>query len=195
MWFSSKKGAARDLRDAIYNPCTTSSSTEPSPDLPKKSLITSKQFLDEIVPELMRRWEVHCFCKNPHFLKLVSFNFEDYDIAPAFLADTQLVIHHVALRYLTPTSEWTSSPGTTDQKRTFCCPQCRTNFEVRSADYSINMDRTVMTPAIPLKKADVGQYVIGYVFFVGQEKGLDRITDFKLAESIEKFLEELTQPH
>jgi hypothetical protein len=193
VWFWNKKRAPRDLR-ATINERLPETRKEQPPDTPKTPPISSKLYWEEVVPVLVRRWEQHCFCQNPHFLKLISFNFESYKIAPMRLIDSDHVISQIVLKRFEPVNGWSETKkGSLETQRTDRCPQCGTTFVTRYEQYSINMDRAYTMPEVPLETAAIGQYVAGYFYWANQQDDLQKITDFKLAESIEKFLELLTQ--
>jgi hypothetical protein len=51
--------------------------------------MTPDEFQHRVLPALLAAWESACFCRCPDFLKLLSFNFEDYKIDPVALADSE----------------------------------------------------------------------------------------------------------
>jgi hypothetical protein len=152
-----------------------------------KPLIPPQEFNARVVPELLRRYDMRCFCRNPNFLKLVSFNFQDYNIAPMVLYDSEFVIYEVALKRFEPVREWGKNPERIDR-----CKQCGTEFRTCWDQYSINMDRTVMLPVEKLPMAATGLYVTGFRYFAKDEHELAKITDFEVAGSVEAFVEAIT---
>jgi hypothetical protein len=194
MWFRRNKGGVvRDLRDMAYEPPPKPPEVAP-PETSEKPPITSKQYHEQVVPEIVRRWEQHCFCKNPHFLKLISFNFENYKIAPMRLTDSDQIISALVLKRFDEVIGWSQTKrGSDDQQRTDRCPQCGITFITRYDQYSINMDRKYSIPEVPLETAAVGQYVAGFFYWAKQEEDLQKIADFKLAESVDAFVHLLTQ--
>lgn len=189
MWFrrrSNGKKHKADLRDTAFAP-----SRQPilGAKLPEP-LVDSKEFADKVLPEIIRRWEAHCFCENPQFLKLISFDFHDYHIAPTMLIDTDRVVGEIIMRRFRPVDDWMK--GHEGSTRTFCCPQCSCQFKVWGEDYSIAMWVHKATPTKPIDVAEIGRFAAGYYIYSGQEHELSKITDFRPAESIETFLGDLT---
>jgi hypothetical protein len=156
--------------------------------MPRRSLVSSADFLDRVVPELLRRYDERCYCCNPSFLKLVSFDFRSYGIAPVSLVDAEHVIWALALRRFEPVSGWSAT-----RERVDSCPQCGTRFRTRAEEYSINMQCAVMTPLEPLAAAQTGLYVSGYHYYTHAEQDLARITDFEPALSVESFVSAITR--
>lgn len=152
-----------------------------------KPLISPQEFAARVVPEMLRRYDAHCFCKNPNFLKLVAFNFQDYGIVgPVQLYDTELVIASVALQRFAPVQRWNGG------EQIDRCKQCGMQFRTRWDQYSIAMDRTVMWPVEKLPVAKMGLYVTGFRYFAQEEHELAKITDFAVATSVDAFVDAIT---
>jgi hypothetical protein len=152
--------------------------------------ITTDVFNERVVPEILRRWDAHCYCRNANFLKLLSFNFQDYTRVPIALIDTELVISNLIFKRFEPVSGWKDSEGGAD--RVDRCPQCARLFRTRYDQYSINMDRHTTHPDQPLPAAAIGRYVAGFLYLSGHEAELQRLTDFQLAQSVEEFVDSIT---
>ena len=76
MWFwcrSGRKGSEPDLRNLVLSPAPRQvvEGLEPEPSTLPVPLVDAKQFEENILPEIVRRWETHCFCNNLNFLKLI----------------------------------------------------------------------------------------------------------------------------
>jgi hypothetical protein len=159
-------------------------------DNPPKPLLTPNEFSERIVPELLRRWENHCFCRSPKFIKLVSFNFKDYGNSPMSLIDAELMIGNIIFKRFEPVSGWVDSAGGSD--RVDRCPQCAEIFQSRWDQYSISMDRTTARPRNPLPIAPIGDYTVAIHYFRGGEESLRQIKDFRVADSVEDFIAGIT---
>jgi hypothetical protein len=153
-----------------------------------KSLCTPPQFQAQVLPELLRRWDSHCFCRNGNFLKLIAFDFRDYDIGPARLEDSEQIVAGLIFPRFEALGDWTEAG------RTLRCPQCGAQFQSQYEQFSINMDCTTTRPVNPLPMAPVGRFLIGYQYFAGADEEIARISDFKLADSVEKFIADLSVP-
>ena len=151
-----------------------------------KPLIPPQEFVARVVPELVRRYDAHCFCRNPNFLKLVSFNFQDYAIGPVQLYDTEIMIEQVARKRFESVKKWDGG------EQIDRCRQCGTQFRTHWDQYSINMDRTVMLAVEKPPIAATGLYVTGFRYFAKDEHELAKITDFAVAESVDAFVEAIT---
>ena len=57
--------------------------------------MTPDEFHHSILPTILTAWERGCFCHSPGFLKLVSFNFEDYGIGPMAVVDSEILIAEI----------------------------------------------------------------------------------------------------
>jgi hypothetical protein len=153
-----------------------------------KSLCTPSQFQADVMPELLRRWDKHCFCRNGNFLKLIGFDFRDYDIGPTRLEDSEQITAGLVFPRFEAVGEWT------DAGRTLRCSQCGTQFQAQYEQFSINMDCTTTRPVAPMPLAPLGRFLIGYQYFAGAEDEIARIEDFRLADSVEKFIDDLSAP-
>jgi hypothetical protein len=140
------------------------------------------------VPELLRRWENRCFCRNGQFLKLISFNFENYGRSPMALMDTELVIVSLVIGRFERVQDWDAGGERADR-----CPKCGEVFLTRYEQYSINMERQTSRPrnALPMAAA-IGQYCVGFSYFAHSEHGLKKITDYRLVSSVEAFIDGIT---
>jgi hypothetical protein len=155
-----------------------------------RGLITPEEFVRDVVPELQRRWAERCYCANPAFVKLVSFDFRDYGVAPMQMADAEAVIRYVIFERFIPVRAWVDSDGGSD--RLDRCPQCASVFQSRFDQYSISMERTTSHPIEPRPKAAVGYFVVGFRYFAHSQDALARVTDFERASSVADFIERLS---
>ena len=153
-----------------------------------RSLCTPSEFQERVLPELLRRWDSHCFCRNGNFLKLIAFDFRDYEIGPARLEDAEQIIGGLVFQRFEPLGDWTGAG------RTHRCPQCGQQFQSQYEQFSIDMDCTTTRAVNPLPMASVGRFLIGYQYFAGAEEEIAKIEDFRLAESVEKFIADLSAP-
>ena len=158
-------------------------------------LISSKAFAEEVIPALVQKWEQKCFCSNPGFLKLISFDFKNYSqnsqpIAPAELTDSQQLWSVLVGKYQ-PLGDWTESDG--QLHRMYNCPQCGLPLRSHSQQYSIHMwpCTTLPTDARPLTAT--GLYVVGYHAFAGKFHP-NWIPDFRPAKSVEEFINSIVLP-
>jgi hypothetical protein len=149
-------------------------------------IVSRETFWDDVVPDLERRWERHCFCRNTHFLKLISFDFRTYNIAPTALLDSECLISRIIWGRFEPVRGW--SPNAPGSWRVDRCPQCGTEFRSHAEQFSINMDMSVATPLVPLEMAAVGQYAVGFQYFADRARELDKIDDFRRAATVEAFV-------
>lgn len=151
-----------------------------------KSLCTPSQFQAQVLPALLRRWDSHCFCRNGNFLKLIAFDFRDYDIGPTRLEDSEQIVAGLVFPRFEALGDWTEAG------RSLRCPQCGAQFQSQYEQFSINMDCTTTRAVNPLPMAPVGRFLIGYQYFAGAEEEIEKIGDFQLADSIEQFIAELS---
>ncbi len=160
------------------------------------SLISLEEYRRRVIPELLKRWEVGCYCSNQQFLKLISFNFENYRvnaekrIAPVALLDVEILLKSLIFDKFESIRPWQNSEGGAD--RTDRCPQCAQEFSSRYDQFSINMDRTTAHPLNRLQAASKGIYVVGFQYFTKAAEELDEITDFSLASSVDEFIFRIT---
>jgi hypothetical protein len=136
------------------------------------ALMTPDDFRLAIVPRLALMKPDCCLCSNRSFRKLISFEFQDYGIAPTGLADAEVLINEVLrdkLRYRLKTS---NTGGT------FTCLACQSVLVETYDEYSISMSRS--TIAWDEKKTVRGSYVVGFFGFTGADYA--RINDFDSVE-------------
>lgn len=147
------------------------------------------EFRSDVLPSILSAWELHCFCENPQFLKLICFKFEDYrPRVPANLVDSEIVIAELICKRFQHIGEPDRLKRTGPQ--TWRCPQCCRLFLMNYQDYSISMYRTFVQPLEFLPIAPIGFYLIGFRSFA--EFRLASITDFQFSESAPKFIHDLT---
>lgn len=187
MWFRQKRKTETgvDLRMTMVD-----LRDRPSSPLAPKPLMEARAYLETVLPEIVRRWETHCFCINPQFLKLASFDFRDYGIAPASLLDTECLVSRIILKKFSPQGPWTQEPD--GGHRRFCCPQCSKHFTVWAEEYSIAMSVLSAKPIEPAPRAVIGRYAGSYHYFTGNEHELSKIADYRPADSVARYLDELT---
>jgi hypothetical protein len=194
MWFWHKPKTIQGitLRDlnADLRDITVDLRDPPPAPRPPKPLLSSQAFADDIVPQIERRWDAHCFCHSEQFLKLIAFDFRDYGIGPASLADTYWIISRIILKRFEALGPWRQDSD--GGRRQFGCPQCGTQFEVWSEEYSIAMSVLSAKPLVPLQHAETGRYAASFYYFTGQEHELARIADYRPADSIAQYLNDLT---
>jgi hypothetical protein len=156
----------------------------------EQALITIEEINESIVPELLRRWDKQCYCRNKNFLKLISFDFRHYGHSPMALIDAEFVIYDVMFKRFERVSGWTKVRD--GSERVDRCPQCGLQFHSLFEQYSINMDCTVSRPSEQLPIAETGYYVAGFHRFVGSDRELRKVTDFQPAASVEAFMDSIT---
>jgi hypothetical protein len=153
-----------------------------------KPPIDSDVFAKELLPALVDKWQQKCFCSSPGFLKVLSFDFQQYRCMPAELLDSELLWNAIVGEHFQRLGEWAYVDG--EQQCDFRCPQCGLELRTRSEQYSINMWPAKSRPTDARALADVGLYVIGFRSFQGFPFKL--IRDFRLAESCEEFVASIT---
>ena len=149
--------------------------------------MTPDEFQKRILPPIFSAWEERCFCRNHSFLKLVSFDFEDYGIGPLALMDSEIVIQAIiGRRFL---REGTPSYKQGSSAQVYCCPKCGARCRLTYEDYSISMWRSfVLFEAAP-EKAASGLYLVGFHGFT--VANVPRIHDFRQASDEAEFLSTL----
>jgi len=153
-----------------------------------------EEFSELVMPILEEKWLERCFCRNPGFLKLLSFDFEDYRspagrIAPVELLDSELIWSSIVGKRFLPRGEW--SRVADREERVFQCPQCKSELRARSEQYSINMWPTSTRPVDDRLVSKVGVYIVGFHFFTGKFDPL-WITDFRMAKGVDHFIDYIT---
>lgn len=196
MWFWSKKTPAPDLVADLRTAWAADGRNEPSPAAdpalapPGGPLVDGKTYYETVLPELLRRWETRCFCANPQFLKLASFDFRDYGISPTTLVDTEALVSQIVLKRFAAQGPWTKQSD--GGHRHFCCPHCGRDFDVWSEEYSIAMSVISAKPIEPIVRADIGRYATSYRYFAGLEREIAFVTDYRPADSVQKYLDDLS---
>jgi hypothetical protein len=151
--------------------------------------MTPDEFQKHILPTILSAWDKACFCRSSGFLKLVSFNFEDYEIGPIALADSEILIQQIVRDHFTRDGEPTSDgQGTTFQA--YRCPQCGARCRETYAEYSISMYRSFVLFDDVSAKAPLGIYLVGFYGF--NQGDFARVHDFRLASREEEFLAAMT---
>jgi len=151
--------------------------------------LTIAKFRSEVLPNILHAWELGCFCRNPQFRKLIASNFDDYEPrVPANLVDAEILIAELICKRFEHLGERDLLKRVGPQ--TWRCPQCGLPFLMTYEDYSISMYRTIVRPLDSLPIAPVGFYLIGFRSFA--EFKLTRISDFRRAESVPRFIHDLT---
>jgi hypothetical protein len=106
--------------------------------------LSPEAYTAEVLPVLVKRWQRRCFCGSPGFLKLLSFDFQDYGNVPAALLDSEIAWGAIIGKHFTPAGGWAEVGE--EQQRTFRCPQCGLELRTRSEQYSISMWTTSSRP-------------------------------------------------
>jgi hypothetical protein len=143
---------------------------------------TREQFAQEIVGEMKKA----CRCASPAFQKIISFNFEDYGIAPTLLWDSEILIQEIIHSEFDAIDEWGRRQG--DSVRRYRCRICARICTETYTDFSINMYRSFVIFDDDLRSSEA-KYVLGFRGF--EEKGFERITDFSKSEDIDGYLASL----
>jgi hypothetical protein len=149
-------------------------------------LLDPDQFIETVIPELTARWKAKCFCHNPSFAKLVSFNFTDYGISPTALKDSELIIDHLVLKH------FEELPWDDNAPNRIRCPQCGELYVLEVNQYSINMECAWLRSLRPLPRAISAEYIVGFHYNAAGVKDLPKITDFRQASSILGFMERIS---
>jgi hypothetical protein len=150
--------------------------------------LSPQAFAADVLPLLTDCWKRRCFCINPGFLKLLSFDFRDYSNTPAELLDSNMVWSEIIGKHFEPAREWSEVDG--EPRRVFRCPQCGLEMLSRSQDYSINMWPTISRPVDERTVAVKGLYIVGIHYIQGFDP--HKVGDFELAESTEQFTASVT---
>ena len=95
--------------------------------------LTHDQFISNVVAVVKKE----CRCSIPGFQKIVSFNFEDYGIAPTLLWDSEILIQEIIRNGFVALDEGVQHQG--DSKRRYRCPSCERSCTEIYTEYSINM--------------------------------------------------------
>lgn len=149
--------------------------------------MTPDEFRQDVLPRIVASWSQTCFCANPGFRKLLSFDFRDYDIGPTGLADSEILIDELIRKRFIQTSDSESRPSHIIQA--YQCPQCRATCRVMIEEFSISMYRsTVAFNGHPSRDGE-GLYLVGFYGF--KRDDFEMIHDFRRAESIEPFTQHI----
>lgn len=147
--------------------------------------MTPDEFRQRVLPTVVAAWELACFCRSPGFLKLLSFNFEDYGVGPVGLADSEILIHEIVRGQFTREGEPTSDGmGTTQQA--YRCPKCGACGTETYAEYSISMYRSFVLFDNAPKMSSTGLYLVGFYGF--EQAEFSKIHDFHQARDEDEFV-------
>jgi hypothetical protein len=168
----------------------------PPPELPswrnlRLSEMTPDKFRLVLLPHILAAWEGHCFCANPAYQKLLSFNFDDYRIGPAALVDAEILIEELVRKKFDPRGQPTERRP--DWIQTYACPKCGATCNVLYAEYSIHVSRSVVIHESQFQPASEGLYVLGFFGHVTLPE-LKRIKDFRFALTVEEFMDQFAAP-
>lgn len=146
------------------------------------------EFRDSVLPSVVAAWGDRCFCGNPGFRKLISFDFRDYGIGPTALADAEILIEAIVRKRFTRQHEPESHDGETLQ--VYSCPQCALSCTERYAEFSISMYQSTVSydghPALAAR----GLFLVGFYGF--SRKQFEKIDDFEAAPTADEFIRRLT---
>jgi len=148
--------------------------------------MTPDEFRSHALPQILTAWQEGCFCASPGFRKLLSFDFQNYEIGPVGLADSEILIDSIIRKEFKSLSE----SGTFETTTIYECPNCGTTCTECYADYSINMYRSTVTFDGDPAPAGEGLYLVGFYGFNREE--FARIIDFRRTESVEEFVRFVT---
>ena len=148
--------------------------------------LTPDQFNSDVVAAVKQE----CRCGVPGFQKIVSFNFEDYGIAPTLLWDSEILIQEVIRNGFEAIDEGIQRQG--DSRRRYRCRICGRICTETYTEFSINMYRSFVLFEDDLRAAEA-KYVLGLRGF--EEKDFDKITDFQRSEDFGSYLASLTKPN
>jgi hypothetical protein len=149
--------------------------------------MTPDEFSESVLPQIVTAWDDRCFCANPGFLKLVSFNFRDYDIGPTALADSEILIDAIIRQRFVRRHEPESRHGEVSQA--YECPQCGATCTELYAEFSIRMRQSTATFDLTPVLARKGLYLVGFYGFNGEEFG--KIHDFQRTSTPDDFIGQL----
>ena len=145
--------------------------------------LTPDQFRNDIVAAVKK----DCRCATPGFQKIISFNFEDYGIAPTLLWDSEILIHEIIRSDFEALDEGIQRQG--DSKRRYRCGVCGRTCTETYTEFSINMYRSFVLFDEDLR-ASTAEFVLGFRGF--DVNDFDRITDFSRADNLDSYLSQLT---
>ena len=144
---------------------------------------TPDQFKDEVVSVIRGQ----CRCEVPAFQKLISFNFEDYQIAPTLLWDSEILIHEVIREGFEPLDEGIQRQG--ESRRRYQCRDCLRTCTESYSEYSINMYRSFVLFDDDCR-AGRTEYLLGFRGF--EEKDFEKIADFSRSSDLTSYIANLT---
>lgn len=151
--------------------------------------MTPDEYRTSVLPQIISAWEQHCFCANPFFQKLLSFNFDDYGIGPIGLADTEILVSDLVMQRFDKDEQ--ADEVNRDMSLGYRCPQCHAKCIEVYREFSISMNVCYALFDEPRVLADKASYLIGFFGFDLEDIG--RIKDFQRTESVEGYLESLTK--
>lgn len=154
---------------------------------PERYSMTPDEFREIVLPQIVTAWNDNCFCANPIFQKLLSFNFRDYGIGPAALADSEILIDALIRQRFTQQHEPKSHQGEITQ--VYKCSQCQATCTELYAEFSISMYQSMVTYDQNPTLAPSGLYLVGFYGFKQNEFG--KISDFQQASTPDDFIRQL----
>lgn len=146
------------------------------------------EFHEQVIPQVVKKWDEHCFCANSGFRKLLSFNFRDYHICPTALIDSEMLIDAIIRQRFTKCNEPQSHQGEITQA--WICPQCNARCSELYAEFSISMYQSSVTFADGPSLTNSGLYLVGFRGFDINE--MRSIADFQQAANPIEFIRQLT---
>jgi len=149
--------------------------------------MTPDAFYETVLPRIANAWDERCFCANPAFRKLLSFNFRDYNIGPVALMDSEILIDAIIRKRFTQNGEPKSYQGEITQVGT--CPQCNTTCTELYAEFSISMYQSSVRFADSQILAEKCLYTLGFRGFEHSE--FQKIHDFQKASTPDDFVHQL----
>lgn len=155
----------------------------------RRTRVTPDEFRETVLPQIVSAWERQCLCASAGFLKLVSFDFGDYDTRPVGLADTEIVIGSIIRERFTRQGEMSHQAG--DRLQRYVCPQCQAACAEHYAEYNIWMYRTCVRYDASPALAPCGYYLVGHYGF--ERADFEKVRDFQKAASTEQFLASLLE--
>ncbi len=149
--------------------------------------MTPDEFRESVLPQVISSWEKQCFCANPGFQKLLSFNFDDYGIGPVGLVDSEILIDAIIRQRFKRHDELES--GSNAMAQSYTCPQCGATCTELYSEFSISMYQSTVTFHDEAALATNGLYLVG--FFGFKQSEFDEIGDFLRTSSIDEFINQL----
>jgi hypothetical protein len=155
------------------------------------SEVTPKEFRAVLLPHILAAWEGHCFCANPAYQKLLSFNFHHYGIGPTALLDAEILIEELVRKKFNLRGQPMKYEFDTIQ--TYACPRCGATCDVWDAEYSAYVSRSRVIYETRFLPAPIGLCVLGF-FGHATPLELKRIKDFRFASTVEEFMNQFAAP-